>query len=88
MTGAQTVLSIEGLNVAYGSVQAIENVSLVVKQGEAVALIGANGAGKSTLFKAAIGLVRPRSGQHRSRRPGARPDLGARARAARDGLFA
>ena len=62
MTEAQTVLSIEGLHVAYGSVQAIENVSLVVNRGEAVALIGANGAGKSTLFKAAIGLVRPRSG--------------------------
>ena len=63
MTEAPAVLSIDGLNVAYGSVRAIENVSLVVNQGEAVALIGANGAGKSTLFKAAIGLVRPRSGR-------------------------
>jgi branched-chain amino acid transport system ATP-binding protein len=63
MTEAPTVLSIEGLHVAYGSVQAIKNVSLTVNHGEAVALIGANGAGKSTLFKAAIGLLRPRSGR-------------------------
>ena len=57
------LLAIEGLCVSYGSVRAIENVSLRVGVGEAVALIGANGAGKSTLFKAVMGLIRSRNGR-------------------------
>ena len=57
------LLDIEGLSVAYGPVSALQNVTLTVSVGEAVALVGANGAGKSTLFKSIVGFLRPRSGQ-------------------------
>jgi branched-chain amino acid transport system ATP-binding protein len=57
------LLDIEGLSVAYGPVSALQNVTLTVSVGEAVALVGANGAGKSTLFKSIIGFLRPRSGR-------------------------
>jgi len=57
------LLDIEGLSVAYGPVSALQNVTLTVGVGEAVALVGANGAGKSTLFKSIVGFLRPRSGQ-------------------------
>ena len=50
------------LTVAYGSIVALQDVSLRVGTGEMVALIGANGAGKSTLLKAVLGLQRARHG--------------------------
>ncbi|HWP19329.1 MAG TPA: ABC transporter ATP-binding protein [Burkholderiaceae bacterium] len=49
---SQTILKIDGLRVAYGGIQAVKGVSLEVKQGELVSLIGANGAGKTTTLKA------------------------------------
>jgi len=55
-------LEIRGLEVAYGAVRALKGVSLTVRQGEVVTLLGANGAGKSTTLRAISGLVRPRSG--------------------------
>ena len=57
------ILSVEALDVRYGSVPALRGVSLQVAAGEAVALLGANGAGKSTLMKAVIGLLRPSAGR-------------------------
>ncbi|MFN9773362.1 MAG: ATP-binding cassette domain-containing protein, partial [Burkholderiales bacterium] len=45
---AETVLSIQGLKVAYGGIQAVKGVDLEVRAGELIALIGANGAGKTT----------------------------------------
>jgi branched-chain amino acid transport system ATP-binding protein len=57
------LLEIEGLSVAYGPVSALQNVTLTVSVGEAVALVGANGAGKSTLFKSIVGFLRPRNGR-------------------------
>jgi branched-chain amino acid transport system ATP-binding protein len=51
----QTMLKISGLKVAYGGIQAVKGVSLEVKQGELVSLIGANGAGKTTTLKAVTG---------------------------------
>jgi branched-chain amino acid transport system ATP-binding protein len=56
------MLRIEGISVFYGAIQALNNVSLEVKEGEVVAIIGSNGAGKSTLLRTISGLIRPRSG--------------------------
>ena len=56
-------LSIEGLDAGYGAVKALRGVTLDVKAGETVALLGTNGNGKSTLMKCIMGLVRPRSGR-------------------------
>ncbi|MBL8068136.1 MAG: ABC transporter ATP-binding protein [Armatimonadetes bacterium] len=57
------MLKIEGLNVFYGAIQALNDVSLEVNQGEVVSIIGSNGAGKSTLLRTVSGLVRARSGR-------------------------
>jgi len=56
-------LSVEGIEVRYGDALALFGVSLEVKQGEIVSLVGANGAGKTTALKAISGLLKPRSGQ-------------------------
>lgn len=56
------LLTIRDLNVNYGQIEALHKVNVDVREGEAVALIGANGAGKSTLLKTIIGLLPPRSG--------------------------
>ena len=62
-----TLLSIEHIDVAYGDVQIINDLSLTVEEGEVVSIIGGNGAGKSTLLKAISGLVPPTSGVIRFR---------------------
>jgi branched-chain amino acid transport system ATP-binding protein len=56
------MLAIEKLQVAYGKVQALWDVTLGVPEGEIVALVGANGAGKTTLLKTVSGLLRRQSG--------------------------
>src|SRR5512136_2456136 len=56
------MLEIKQIDVFYGDVQVIWDISFDVKQGEVVALIGANGAGKSTTLKTVSGLLRPRTG--------------------------
>ncbi|WOV85927.1 ABC transporter ATP-binding protein [Sporosarcina jeotgali] len=56
------MLSIQDLNVYYGSIHALKGVSLEVNEGEIVTLIGANGAGKSTLLKTLSGLLKPKEG--------------------------
>jgi branched-chain amino acid transport system ATP-binding protein len=58
-----TVLKIKNIDVFYGDVQVIWDISFEVKQGEIVALIGANGAGKSTTLKTISGILRPRNGE-------------------------
>jgi branched-chain amino acid transport system ATP-binding protein len=55
-------LTIQGVHAAYGSVRVIEDVSMNVKPGETVALLGTNGNGKSTLMKCVMGIVRPKGG--------------------------
>uniref|UniRef100_UPI00404A878C ATP-binding cassette domain-containing protein n=1 Tax=Candidatus Nanopelagicus sp. TaxID=2518620 RepID=UPI00404A878C len=55
-------LEIKDLRVAYGKIEAVKGISLVVNQGEIVSLIGANGAGKTTLLKTISGLLNPVSG--------------------------
>ena len=60
------LLDVRDVHVAYGAgVLALQGVSLHVRPGEIVALIGANGAGKTTLLKTIAGLVAPRSGEIR-----------------------
>lgn len=56
------MLKIENLEVYYGVIQAIKNVSFEVNQGEVIALIGANGAGKTTILHTITGLVAAKSG--------------------------
>jgi branched-chain amino acid transport system ATP-binding protein len=56
------VLEIRDMVCGYGGVTALHGISLEVKAGQLVALIGANGAGKSTTLRAISGLVAPRSG--------------------------
>jgi len=56
------MFEIRDLNVHYGGIHALKGVSLEVKDGEIVTLIGANGAGKSTTLRTVSGLVKPTSG--------------------------
>ncbi|MFC3884521.1 ABC transporter ATP-binding protein [Bacillus songklensis] len=56
------MLKVDGINVYYGNIQALKEVSLEINQGEIVTLIGVNGAGKSTLLKAISGLLKPKQG--------------------------
>ncbi len=57
------MLKVENINVHYGVINAIKNVSFEVNQGEIVALIGANGAGKTSIMHAISGLIKPTDGQ-------------------------
>lgn len=56
------MLTVDAINVYYGAIHALDNVSLEVQQGEIVSIIGSNGAGKSTLLRTISGLLRPRTG--------------------------
>ena len=56
------MLKVDNINVYYGKIHAIKDVSFEVKKGEIVSLIGANGAGKSTTLKTISGLLRSRTG--------------------------
>jgi branched-chain amino acid transport system ATP-binding protein len=58
-------LEVEALNIAYGDIQVIHDLSLTVEEGEIVTLIGSNGAGKTTTVNALSGVLRPRSGEIR-----------------------
>jgi branched-chain amino acid transport system ATP-binding protein len=57
------MLRVEGLDVFYGDVQALDGVSLEVEEGAIVAIVGANGAGKTTLIRALAGMLRPARGR-------------------------
>jgi branched-chain amino acid transport system ATP-binding protein len=58
-----TVLKLENISTFYGAIQALNNVSVEVNEGEIVTLIGANGAGKTTLLMTTCGNPRARSGK-------------------------
>lgn len=57
------MLEIRDLSVSYGKLQIIWDISLNIKEGEIVALIGANGAGKTTLLNAISGVIKPKKGE-------------------------
>jgi branched-chain amino acid transport system ATP-binding protein len=57
------LLALDGVSVAYGKRRALDGVSLVVRAGEIVTLLGANGSGKSTTLRVVSGLVRPTAGR-------------------------
>ncbi len=73
MTGLN--LKIEGVEAGYGAVRALHGVSIAVRQGETVTLLGTNGNGKSTLLKCVMGMVRPTQGSVTLDIDGARHDL-------------
>ncbi len=57
-----TVLDIRDLHAGYGEIEVLHGVSLSIREGQIVALIGANGAGKTTLLKTVSGLIRATGG--------------------------
>ena len=57
------MLNVKDINVYYGAIHAVRNVSLEVHAGEIVSIIGANGAGKSTILKTLVGLLRSKTGE-------------------------
>jgi branched-chain amino acid transport system ATP-binding protein len=63
MTNGDVVLDMKNVDTAYGPVEVLRNVSLEVKSGEIVSLLGPNAAGKTTTLRTILGMVKPRSGQ-------------------------
>ena len=57
------LLEVKNLNVHYGVIRAIKDISFEVNEGEIVTLIGANGAGKTTTMQSIMGLIKPSSGE-------------------------
>lgn len=57
------ILEVKNLNVSYGGIKAVKDISFTVETGEIVTLIGANGAGKSSTLRSIVGLVKPESGE-------------------------
>ena len=62
ISGTEPLLSVRNLSAGYRGLPALHGVSLEVRAGEIVALVGANGAGKSTLLRSIAGLIKPASG--------------------------
>jgi len=71
------MLKIKDLHVSYGGIRALKGVSLEVRAGEIVTIIGANGAGKSTLLNTISGFLRPTAGDilYKGQKLAKRPDL-------------
>src|ERR1700712_3135439 len=60
-----SLLEVDEIEVRYGAIKALKNVSFTVEEGEIVALLGANGAGKTTTQKTISGMLKPALGQIR-----------------------
>src|SRR5439155_11273169 len=69
---------VRNVDAGYGAVRVLHGVSIEVREGETVALLGTNGNGKSTLIKCIMGMVRPEAGEVFLETDGARIDLTAR----------
>lgn len=63
--GLEPLLELRGVRAAYGTIEVLHGVDLVVPQGAVVALLGPNGAGKSTILKTCSGLLQPTAGEVR-----------------------
>src|SRR5262252_3995215 len=63
--GADLALDLRNVHSYYGHIHALKGVSLTVRQGEIVTLIGANGAGKTTTLRTISGIIHPRLGEVR-----------------------
>ena len=59
MAGTDAILELDKLSVGYDSAQVVRDITLTVRSGEVVALLGANGAGKTTTLRAISGIVKP-----------------------------
>jgi branched-chain amino acid transport system ATP-binding protein len=68
-------ITIKGVDAAYGSVRVLEDISIDVKAGETVVMLGTNGNGKSTLMKCIMGIVRPTAGRIVAEIDGEKHDL-------------
>jgi branched-chain amino acid transport system ATP-binding protein len=68
-------LAISGIDAAYGAIRVLEGITLQVRAGETVALLGTNGNGKSTLIKCVMGMLRPSSGSISAEIDGERHEL-------------
>jgi branched-chain amino acid transport system ATP-binding protein len=62
MNEKERLLSLEGINTYYGQIHILQNLSLEVRAGELVCLLGGNASGKSTTLKTILGIVKPRTG--------------------------
>lgn len=60
---SNAILEVKNLEVYYGGIHALHDVSLQIQEGEIVSIIGSNGAGKSTLMRTIVGEKKPRSGE-------------------------
>ena len=72
---ARSSLTVANIDAGYGSVSVLHDVSLELRAGETVALLGTNGNGKSTLMKSIMGMVRPTRGSIRASIDGAEHEL-------------
>src|SRR5262244_1993848 len=71
-------LVVRGVDAGYGAVRVLHGVSIEVREGETVALLGTNGNGKSTLIKCIMGMLKPDAGEIYLESDGARTDLATR----------